>query len=147
MVLSGFTQIASHSRGNPSHHRASARMPSPFFRKIILPCLFVSPLGTAPRPLFFLERAPSPHPKNMALRCHEESQKKRVICDAIRRSSVLWLGCLCVFLNHTKKSFGNGFFAVGTVPRRFFRYYGDCHVFTITSISIITSTPIFISFS
>ena len=39
----------------------------------------------------------------MALRCHEELQKKRVICDAIRRSSVLWLACLCVFLNHTKK--------------------------------------------
>ena len=98
----GFTQIACHSRGNPSHHRASARMPSPFFPKIIVPCFFVPPVGTAPRPLFFLARAPSPLSKNIALRCHEESQKKRVICDGIRRSSVLWLGCLCVYLNKKK---------------------------------------------
>ena len=65
----------------------------------------------------------------MALRCHEELQKKRVICDAIRRSSVLWL------------CFGNGFFAVGTVPRRFFAGIMASAMFLLLLLLVLSLVP------
>ena len=49
----GFIQMAGHSRGNPSHHRASARMSAPLFRKIVFSCVVVPPVGTAPRHALF----------------------------------------------------------------------------------------------
>ena len=81
----------------------------------------------------------------MALRCHEELQKKACHLRCYPSQLGAMARMRLRFSEH-KKSFGNGFIAVGTVPRHFFQYYGDCHVFTITSISTITSYPYFCFF-
>ena len=98
---SGLAQIVSHTRGNPSHHRASARIRVSFFRKIVFSCVFDPPIGTAPRLSFFMEARAALISQNAAMWYHGDSHKWRVIREGIRRTTVPRLGCALRFSEKT----------------------------------------------
>ena len=103
VVLWGLTQIASHSRGNPSHHRASARTRVSLFRKIVFSCFFDPPIAPAPRLSFFMEARAALISQNAAMWYHRDSHKLRVIREGIPLTTVPRLGCAPCFLS--KKNF------------------------------------------
>ena len=103
VVVWGLTQIACHSRWNPSHHRAMARMISPFFQKIVFSFFLHPPIGTAPRPEQLYEGLAAPISQKAALWYYGDSHKLRLIREGIRRTTVPRLGWALRF-------FGKSFF-------------------------------------